>query len=307
MRQVVPVVVGVLAAALLVVGYGKTFFRPPPPPDVIEGEDGWLYPGWDRLVDERPRNARAAVKLVAGVNRALAGRGERLLLLVVPNKGRVVPEHLPASRRALVERSHAYQNLIASLRAEGVEVLDTYPLLSAAHRRDGRAYSPRDAHWTARTAEQASAAAAPLVRAIGDLPGNAGDGDKVGEWEPVRRYADLVLILRRQGVVKHGEDGFEERAYIPPTKGWGPVAVVGSSFVDRRYGFPQMLSQLIDRRVELRVRFGLEGAWEAMAEHLRDRSAPPRRVVIWQLSEGSFSADGASAAVTEALSEPRVS
>ncbi len=297
MRHVVPVLVGALVVALLVLGYGKTFFKPPQQPDVIEGQGGWLYVGWDRLVDDYPRNARAAVKLAGRVDREFKGRGQRLLVMVVPNKGRVVPEHLPDRQRAAVERSEGYGKLIASLRAAGVQVFDTYPLLEAAHRRDGRAYSPRDAHWTAHTAEEAAVAAVPLVKAMGGLPGPPGGGDQIAGWETVRRYPDLVVILRRQGVMTYGEDAFEERVYTPPTGKWGPVAVVGSSFVDRKYGFPQMLSHLLDRPVTRRVEFGLEGAWQAMAEQLKDRSAPPQKVVVWQVSEGSFANGDAPAAV----------
>ena len=84
--------------------------------------------------------------------------------------------------------------------------------------------------------------------------------------------------------------------------GSGRVTVVGSSFVARRYGLPQTLSQLLDRRVSGRVEFGAEGSWAAMVTHLRAR-APTTKVVIWQLGEGSFSSEAAQASMNAYLKE----
>lgn len=36
----------------------------PKPIDIVEGQDGWLFPGWDYLVDERPDQTGAAIEQI---------------------------------------------------------------------------------------------------------------------------------------------------------------------------------------------------------------------------------------------------
>jgi alginate O-acetyltransferase complex protein AlgJ len=300
LRKLFSLAILAVVTGVLILAYAPAFLRPPS--DVVVGSQGWLYPGWERLVDERKSAARQGVRLVVAVDTALKVQGQQLIVVVTPTKARVVSEHLPRLRQFEVSRAQDYDALIRSLESSGVRVVDTLPLLKRRHLRDGRAYFRRDAHWTGYAAEDVAQVVASRIRAETPLPVEPPDGERLGGWEQVRRYPDLVAILRRQGDLSLGEERFTQREYKPEPRGPGRVTVVGSSFVDRRYGLPQTLSQLLDRRVSRRVEFGAEGSWAAMVGHLRGRD-PVTRVVIWQLGEGSFSSDQAQASMKAYLKE----
>ena len=300
MRKLVSLLILAAVTALMILAYAPAFLRPPA--DVLVGSDGWLYPGWERLVDERKSAARQGARLVVEVDAALKAQGQQLIVVVTPTKARVVSEHLPRLRKFEVERAKGYDSLIASLEASGIHVVDALPLLKRRHLQDGRAYFRRDAHWTGYAAEEVAQVLATKIAAETPLPVELPDGERLGGWEQVRRYPDLVAILRRQGDLSLGEERFTQREYKVEPVGSGRVTVVGSSFVARRYGLPQTLSQLLDRRVSHRVEFGAEGSWAAMVTHLRAR-APTTKVVIWQLGEGSFSSEAAQASMNAYLKE----
>lgn len=301
MRQALVLLIAIIALVAIAVGYGRRMLAPAREPDVIVGTDGWLYPGWDRLADDHRGDVGHGVGMVAEVNRRLKARGIALVVLLIPNKARITPEHFPADRRAAVLRSHAYQDLAARLRDEGVTVADAAPVLRRLHDTGAPTYFPRDAHWTGVSAEAVADMLTPIVQGLGPLPGQAGDGEKATPWRIVRRYADLVAIQRRQGVLTYGEDDFQLRDYVPPPAPPYAVLIVGSSFADRQYGVPERLSQRLDRRVGIHIRFGADGCWQAMAEELRAPSQPAPKVIVWHLSEGSFSDRRNQAAMTAYL------
>jgi alginate O-acetyltransferase complex protein AlgJ len=298
MRQFVTLLIALAAIAAVGVGYWRRMHDIRVEPDVIIGEGGWLFPGWDRLVDDHRREADAGVRLVRQVDAQLKGRGVGLVVLLIPNKSRNVPEHLPAPRRAQVRGSQAYQALVERLRHEGVRVVDAGPTLVALKASGEPAYFTRDAHWTGAAAEAVAAPLASAVVALGPIPGTAGDGEKIAPWRTWRRYPDLVAIQRRQGVLTYGEEDFRLRDYAVPPPPPAPVLIVGSSFADRQYGLPQKLSSLLDRRVNIFIRFGADGCWQAMAETLQASQPAPPKVIVWQLSEGSFSSAAAQAAMS---------
>ena len=289
------------AVGFLAIAYAPAFLRAAP--DVIVGQAGWLYPGWDRLVDERKTETRSGVRMVREVAAILEGRGERFVIVLVPTKARAVPEYLPERLAAAVSRANDYAELVDELRSAGIEVVDTLPLLRKRHLADQQAYFRRDAHWTGYSAEAAAGALAARLQARGWVADTPPDGERLLGWERARRYPDLVAILRRQGDLSLGEEMFTQRQYVPPPKGRAGILVLGSSFADRRYGLPQTLSQLLDRKVVNISRFGAEGSWQAMVEHLRGPDEAQPDVVVWQLSEGAFSSREAQTMMAAYLKE----
>lgn len=301
MRNIVSLLILAAAAAFLIFAYVPAFLRPAP--DVIVGQDGWLYPGWDRLVDEHKRTARTGMAMVREVDILLKSRGEKLVVVLVPTKARAVPEFLPRSQQSAVSRAGFYGEMVGELRAANIEVIDALPILRQRHLADGLAYFRRDAHWTSWSAEAVTATLATTLRGRGWVSAAPPDGERLLGWERVRRYPDLVAILRRQGDLSLGEETFTQRQYVPPPQGAAEILVVGSSFSDRRYGLPQTLSQILDRKVVNVARFGAEGSWQAMVEHLRGPDPVRPKVVIWQLSEGSFSSSTAQSIMATYLKE----
>ena len=165
----------------------------------------------------------------------------------------------------------------------------------------GQAFQPRDAHWTGYAAEAVAGELAPAVLSLGALPGASGTGEALAPWTHVRRYADLVEIQRRHGDTSTRPDDFILRTYTVPAAGPFAVAVVGNSFADRQYGLPQALSHELDRPIQHVVRYGAEGAWQAMADFLRSTPAARPKRVVWVLGEDCFTDRAALRAGTELL------
>ncbi|GAB6038274.1 alginate O-acetyltransferase [Fundidesulfovibrio butyratiphilus] len=76
----------------------------------------------------------------------LAARGIAYLVVVAPNKVTVYPEHLPHRFRRVREWSK-YDQMIAALRAAGIDVLDLRPAMFKA-RTEMLTYYRTDTHWT---------------------------------------------------------------------------------------------------------------------------------------------------------------
>src|SRR5262249_42418606 len=114
-------------------------------------------------------------------------------------------------------------------------------------------------------------------------------------------YPDLVEIQHHKGDLRYGEEDYQLREYVVPPTGPAPILVVGSSFADRQYGVPEMLSSLLDRKVGIHIRFGADGCWQAMVEQLKAAPDPALKVVVWHLGEGSFSSAASQAAMSAYL------
>lgn len=246
----------------------------PEPTDIVAGTEGWLFPGWDYLVDERPAQTQAAIDKSVEMATQAHARGSRVVLLLIPNKARVHMDHLPPDR-AEWTRLHAegLEKLADSLRERGLDVL-------VANAR----FYPRDAHWTAESGE---AAARDVASHLSNLRRADGPILPTPRWIDEHRYGDLATLARSRGDLRWERDVFRRRDYVPPLAGAPVVEVVGNSLIDTYYGFPQELSRQLHAPVTHRVRYDGIGPWRAMQDYL-DMDAP-RPAVVWQLQETSFS------------------
>jgi alginate O-acetyltransferase complex protein AlgJ len=130
---------------------------------VVIGRDGWLYTDEEFIVPSAAQEDVARnVSLIAYVQRELAKKGTRLMMVVVPAKARVYPEHLgrrqpPALHRDLHER------IESALLAHHVPVAGVLPALQAGKSR-AQVFLRTDTHWTPQGARLAAQATAISVR-----------------------------------------------------------------------------------------------------------------------------------------------
>lgn len=120
----------------------------------IIGHDGWLYLGRQRLIDETrglnpasPSDIARWAEELDGIRQWQETRGGKFLVVTIPDKHRVFPEHLPDW---FVPSEHRRkEQLKAALANSGVELLDLTDTLRAA-----KASSPEpiwlktDTHWS---------------------------------------------------------------------------------------------------------------------------------------------------------------
>ncbi|WP_083661075.1 alginate O-acetyltransferase AlgX-related protein [Actinophytocola xanthii] len=162
---------------------------------VIEGRDGWLYLGEDVIAKCRPERPLAeTMARLAELREIVESSGRRFILVAVPDKSTMVPEHLPDSYAgkdcAEEVTPQLWQQLSATARAVDMRA----PLQAVAEELGRPPYFPLDSHWT-------SEGALELVRQVAERvePG------VTRSWEVVEREqrtanADLPPLIGREGI-----------------------------------------------------------------------------------------------------------
>ena len=285
LRNTLPLVFAlVLVVGIFAYSAGQ-FIRPSAPTDVIEGQAGWLYPGWDRLAENETENTDLGIARVQAAQEQLAGRGVDLVVLVIPAKVRIGQKNLPVAIRQDVGASNGYNELIANLKHAGITVFDASPRLKAREEAGESTFSPRDSHWTAPAAEAVANDLAEMIASRTKITMHP-TADGLGKWKTETRYSDLVALLRKRGDQRFGKDQFDIRAYTEERSGDPRILVLGNSFVETIYGLPRYLSHALGTPVGFIAEYGAEGPWKAMTRALEKGNYP--KLIVWQLQEASF-------------------
>lgn len=263
---------------------------------VIVGKDGWLYAAWASLSDTDSQAIDASSKLIKEAQTRLAARGVHLELLLLPDKVVLYEEHLPQGKTVSASVKKRYDTILASLRAAGVEVLDTKKLFTKLRHEGKDVYYRSDQHWTLPAAETVAAAIASRIRqAVPKIKGADGSGMPLGKEIRERRYGDLAdLFLPQEQRTAIGRETFVVRMsndampLLDDAK--APVHVTGHSMVQAYFGFPQKLSNSVDRPVSLNWKSGNVGPWMVLLEYLEseDFHRNPPQALVWQMYEPVF-------------------
>lgn len=260
---------------------------------VIAGKDGWLFAAWASLADTDIQAIDASTRLIAEAKTRLAARGVHLELLLLPDKVGFYEDRLPQGKTVSASVKQRYDTILGSLQKAGVDVLDAKRLFTGL-RADGKdVYYRSDQHWTLAAAEAtADAIAARIKRSIPKVAGVPGSGMPLGKETRERRYGDLAdLFLPPEQRAAIGRETFTVRYAAESLPlldtGKSPVHVTGHSMVQAYYGFPQKLSNSVDRPVTVNWKSGNVGPWAVLLEYLESggfRDSPPQ-VLVWQMYE----------------------
>ncbi|GAB3282488.1 hypothetical protein GCM10027563_12440 [Parasphingorhabdus pacifica] len=165
-------------------------------PDVIEGENGWLYLGHDVSYQCVPRMELSGV--MASLRRwrsVVEASGREFELVIAPDKSSVYPEHLPAEYAGEECSTRHRERFWQSLPDTGA--LDLRARLRELAERNGRPiYHEIDTHWTH---EGGVAMVYQLAEQL--------ESGTTGTWElrPSRRYehsADIPDLLGQDRTVQ---------------------------------------------------------------------------------------------------------
>ena len=263
---------------------------------IVIGRDGWLFPGWESLVTLDRAGITANVALLADAKAALAARGITLVTMVVPLKASFYAERLPDGTRISADVAGQYDFILDQLKTAGIDTVDLRPALKSVQVGRQTSFYRADYHWTAWASEAAADAVAQVIRARVPKLAGAPGGDKLGEWITQRHLGDLAeRFLTPDQQKQVGPDLYTVRT--PPAAkaglldgGPAPVHVVGNSFVQPYLGFPQKLSNVLDRPVSLTWNPGNVGPWQTFLQYVGspDFAKAPPQVVVWQFNEGPF-------------------
>ncbi|MDC8758291.1 alginate O-acetyltransferase AlgX-related protein [Janthinobacterium fluminis] len=263
---------------------------------VIVGKDGWLFPAWENLSKSDQPALRQSVELIRGVHERLGGQRIGLLVLVAPMKAGMYPERLPPGMALGADVRARYPHIQALLSQAGIASVDDLAVLKGVEQGSQTAFYRADYHWTAWSSEASAAAAGELIARQWPLQGKPGTASELGEWTSERRFGDLAAnFMSAEQRKAIGRDVFVVRAPAATRAGLldaapAQVHVVGNSFVQPYFGFPQKLSNVIDRPVSVTWNVGNVGPWQTMLEYLESPQFAEHKpqVIVWQLNEGQL-------------------
>ena len=263
---------------------------------VLEGKSNWLFAGWESLTVTRPDAERTSIQLISDVERLLAQKNVKLIVAIVPLKPRFYESLLPDGSAISDAVRGRYDRELTELRAAGVNAPDLRDAFKTVMADGKEVFYRTDFHWTTFAAEATADLVAGVIAAGAPLPGKPGGGTRLGEWMSDRHLGDLAANFlppdRKRAI---GPEVYVIRATAAPAAGLldpdpSPVAVVGNSFVQPYFGFPQRLSNRIDRAVALKWNPGDVGPWATLLQYLRspEFTAAPIRYLVWQLNEAQI-------------------
>lgn len=262
---------------------------------VIEGKDKWLFAGWESLTEHKSAAEKSSIDLIADISRALMQRDIKLVVAIVPIKPRYYKALLPDGLGISEAVEKRYDFLLTQMRSVNIVAPDLRESLKKVIFSKQEVFYRADFHWTTYAAEAAADQIAELIKSSGPLPGKAGSGTQLGEWINDRHLGDLAanfLPPEKKRLI-----GPEAYVIRKPTSTASlldsdpaPVAVVGNSFVQPYFGFPQRLSNQIDRPVSLKWNPGDIGPWATLLQFLQspEFKSNPVRFLVWQFNEAQL-------------------
>jgi len=198
----------------------------------VAGKDGWLFfaPELRHLETVAKLEHKEAIAAIVDFKRQLDEAGVELLLVPVPAKAAVYPEHVT---KGAPGADGTHQAFYMALAKQGVEVLDLAPVFARAKQGSrGRLYCQKDTHWSG---EGCVVAARALAQAIERRAWYAAVAKRKldSERKTVELTGDLVrgrpdagkeeVLLRAVGA----RDG-ERLVPVPPDRA-SPVLLLGDS------------------------------------------------------------------------------
>lgn len=263
---------------------------------VIQGKDNWLFPGWGSLTQVDMRGIDASTQLVRETRDALAARGIQLEVLVLPDKTLFYQDKLPDGKALSADVKKRYQTIQDKLRQAGISTIDNEAVLQRVKNGGQDVFYRTDQHWTQAAADATAEAMAQRIKQdVKTLAGKPGTGMPLGSVVNERRYGDLAeLFLTPDQRKQAGRETFtvrrqaEGQSLLDDTP--APVHVTGHSMVQPYFGFPQKLSNALDRPVSVNWKPGNVGHWVMLLEYLESpafRQNKPQ-VLVWQMFEPTY-------------------
>lgn len=278
---------------------------------VLIGEGSWLYTSEEFETEgRRGTNYERSLEFVGRSVATLEGQGVRVLIVVLPAKADIYPEHLGRYRypQPAAER---YNLILEDIDESGVPVLGLRDPLMAA-KGATQVFLSTDTHWTPAGAEAAARAIAAnlpdgvslpeMVIETRELPVVEREGDLVS-YVPVGPFRDdfgygtePVTPLE---AVAQSDDLFGDSEI--------EVVLVGSSYsANELFSFAPSLRRALGTDV-LNVAEEGKGPFEPMTKYLQSsefRDAPPA-LVIWEVPARYFDRPNSDAALGLDESRPQ--
>ena len=217
-------------------------------------------------------------------------------MLVLPDKTLFYQDKLPDGKALSPEVKRRYQTIQDKLKAAGIATFDDEAVLRRLKDGGQDVFYRTDQHWTQAAADATADALAQRIRQdVKTLAGKPGTGLTLGSVFNERRYGDLAeLFLSPEQRKQAGRETFtvrrqaENQSLLDDAP--APVHVTGHSMVQPYFGFPQKLSNALDRPVSVNWKPGNVGHWIMLLEYLESPAFKQNKpqVLVWQMFEPTY-------------------
>jgi alginate O-acetyltransferase complex protein AlgJ len=226
-----------------------------------------------------------------------------LMYLAVPMKARFYIDKLPASNPMSAGVKTRYARLMGWVADRKLMTVDLLKPITPVGSVAGQTFFwQTDQHWTEWSAEAAGEAVAQYIGAKIQLPAATGSGATLAPWITYRRQGDLTQLLPASQQAQYGLQTYITR------QAWGDdmkaqnllgndidvpdpaVRLIDGSLFRPNWGFPQKISNVLNRPVSMTWLRGDTGPWQTMlnfVESAQCKSNPPT-LIAWGISEGEI-------------------
>jgi alginate O-acetyltransferase complex protein AlgJ len=269
---------------------------------VLVGRNGWLFPAWEHIGGMPEGETARSVSAIASLRGILERANVRLIVSLAPSKARVYPEDLPAKIVASAEFENRYRKILAAFKNAGIASPDVLSAMLAAKPQQQQ-YMMTDSHWTGYGAELAAGETAILAGAAEPAsPPPAGIPVPAG-WTELDVDGDLVPFLPQAQRAAYPREPLQVRQFdsgsaLLTKDAPFSLAVIGNSFCNPVFGFPQTLSYRMQQPADLYWKYGSIGPWRCLAQYFaakQQQKSPLPKTVVWQFSDYMLGSGPASA------------
>ncbi len=282
---------GALAATVVAARFGGATASAAAEPLVYIGKDGWLFPGWEHETGIGTADVDKGLHTVAQAYGVLAANGIKCYVSMVPSKGRIYPEFLPASVVPVPEFMNRYQHALNYFSQAGVPAANCLEAMLAGKAQHLQ-YMKTDSHWTGYGSASAALATAKLIGIVNPPPSPMPDGVPVPDGTyTLEIKGDLVPLLPADKQGGYPPDPLLVQKWAP--SGGNPpasydVACVGTSASKENLSFSQTIANAIAQPIDLQWELGTIGPWRMLTgyyEKLKKAGKTPPKTLIWQFND----------------------
>ena len=265
----------------------------------VVGKDGWLFPIWDRIRLNNNARLRSVTQPLISAAEILKASGIEVVFSITPSKSRVYRHYLPDDVRWGSDAELRYRLALEDLRGSGHLAPD-----QAAYFDEVRGRGPEtllflkaDTHWTGEGAEQAALLVGREIKSKLNIPASKSLGMTLAPASLVtQEHNDLAALLPPEDRSRFPSQSCmvrkpalqDERSLMSEEQ--PDILVLGNSFMQPVYGFSTVLSEQLQRPVELSWKVHqFSPYWSMLNVVRRDgvRNQKPR-VIVWSLEESDF-------------------
>lgn len=262
---------------------------------VAIGKDGWLFPIWDEVRRVDLKRIKPVVDVVAQAVEIMKKANIQIVFALTPVKSRVYQDMLPVDFKFSPDPERRYTESLTQLRALGTLVPDLF--IPLADLRKAQPAQPlffkADTHWNATGAEAAATAMAKEMKDKLKLPASAAAGTKLGAATTMTQEKnDLAALLPPADAAKYQLETYPLRAVQPSAGGLlddeaADVVVIGNSYMQPRFGFSAMLSNQLNRPVQLVWKVHQYGPYQTLLSYFASDAFKRKKpaVIVWNFHE----------------------